>query len=199
MAAREARHFESPALFRRWLAKHHASAGELWVGFFKKGTGRPSLTWPESVDEALCFGWIDGRRQGLDAARYRIRFTPRRKGSIWSAVNVERFAVLEASGRVRRAGRAAFADRRENRSGVYSYEQRRDRLDEPYASLLRRNKKASVFFESRPASYRRAAVWWVVSAKQEETRRRRLERLISLSAAGRLIPQFTRRPRPGSR
>ena len=187
-------HFASPEAFRRWLRQNHASAAELWVGFHKKATGRPSITWPESVDQALCFGWIDGLRRGVDESSYMIRFTPRRRGSVWSAVNVRRYRELEASGKLARAGREAFADRRENRSGIYSYENRRERLDEPYATRLRRNRRAARFFESQPPSYRRAAIWWVVSAKQEATRRRRLERLVRESAAGRRLPQFTRRP-----
>lgn len=185
--------FRSPAAFRQWLEKHHAAKVELWVGYFKKGSGKPSLTWPESVDEALCFGWIDGLRKGIDASRYTIRFTPRRAGSIWSAVNVRRVEALRRAGRMRPAGLKAHAARRENRSGIYSYEQRREQLDEPYAGLLRRNRAAWAFFQAQPASYRRAAVWWVVSAKREETRLRRLVKLIDESVKGRHIAQFTRR------
>jgi len=189
------RHFASAAKLREWLARRHATATELWVGFHKKATGKPSVTWPESVDEALCYGWIDGIRKSLGETSYAIRFTPRRKGSIWSAVNIRRAAVLRAEGRMAAAGLAAFEVRKENKSGIYSYEQRRDRLDAPYAATLRRNAAARRFFEAQPASYRRAAVWWVVSAKQEATRQRRLDRLIRDSESGRRIAQFTR-PEP---
>jgi uncharacterized protein YdeI (YjbR/CyaY-like superfamily) len=188
--------FPRPADFRRWLAEHHADARELWVGYHKKGSGRPSLTWPESVDEALCFGWIDGVRKRIDDDRYAIRFTPRKPGSVWSAVNIKRAEVLAAEGRMQPAGLRAFEARREDRSGVYSYEGRRDSLDEPYATALRKNAAAWAFFQAQPASYRKAACWWVVSAKQEATRLRRLARLVEESARGRRLPQFTRKP-PG--
>ena len=184
--------FKSPSDFRKWLAVHHANAKELLVGFYKKGTGKQSITWPESVDEALCFGWIDGIRRRIDDDSYSIRFTPRKASSTWSAVNIGRVNELIREGRMAPAGEKAFAARKENRSGIYSYEQRSAELIEPYAGKLRRNKAALKFFASQPPSYRKAANWWVISAKQEETRLRRLEKLISLSAAGQTIPQFTR-------
>jgi uncharacterized protein YdeI (YjbR/CyaY-like superfamily) len=187
--------FKSPSDFRKWLAAHHANAKELFVGFYKKDTGKQSITWPESVDEALCFGWIDGIRRRIDDESYSIRFTPRKTSSTWSAVNIARATELSREGRMSPAGENAFAARKENRSGIYSYEQRSAELVEPYAGKLRRNKKASKFFVSQPPSYRKAANWWVISAKQEETRLRRLEKLISLSAAGQTIPQFTRLPK----
>jgi uncharacterized protein YdeI (YjbR/CyaY-like superfamily) len=187
--------FKSPFDFRRWLAAHHANATELLVGFYKKDTGKPSITWPESVDEALCFGWIDGIRRRLDEDSYSIRFTPRKTSSTWSAVNIKRADILLQQGRMTPAGEKAFAARKENRSGIYSYEQRSAELVEPYAGKLRRNKAALKFFSSQPASYRKAANWWVISAKQEETRTKRLEQLIKLSAAAQTIPQFTRRPK----
>ncbi len=133
--------FANPAAFRRWLQKHYATAPELWVGFYKKHTGRPSITWPESVDEALCVGWIDGLRKTIDEESYRIRFTPRRRGSIWSAVNIKRVAVLTNEKRMLPAGLAAFARRTENRSGIYAYEQRSEHLPEPYAACSARTKK----------------------------------------------------------
>ena len=185
--------FATPAAFRAWLARHHRSAAELLVGFHKRASGTASLTWPESVDEALCFGWIDGVRRRLDADRYTIRFTPRRPGSIWSAVNCRKVLSLEAAGRLRPAGRAAYAARRANRSGRYSYEQRPRRLPAPYARLLAASPAAHRFFLGQAPWYRRAAIWWVVSARGAATRLRRAGRLIELSAAGRLIPQFTRR------
>ena len=125
---------------------------ELWIGFYKKNSGKPSITWPESVDEALCVGWIDGIRKSIDAESYMIRFTPRRRGSIWSAVNIKRVEVLTNEKRMQPPGLAAFAARRENKSGIYSYEQRGEHLPEPYAGLLRRNKKAWEFFEAQPPS-----------------------------------------------
>ena len=185
--------FKSPSNFRKWLAAHHANATELLVGFYKKDTGKPSITWPESVDEALCFGWIDGVRRRIDEGSYSIRFTPRKTSSTWSAVNIRRARELIRAGRMTPAGQEALEARKENRSGIYSYEQRSAELVEPYASALRRNKAASKFFASRPPSYRKAANWWVVSAKKEETRLKRLEQLIKHSGAGQLIPQFLRR------
>ncbi|HBB87055.1 MAG TPA: bacteriocin-protection protein [Blastocatellia bacterium] len=187
--------FKSPSDFRKWLAAHHANAKELLVGFYKKDTGKQSITWPESVDEALCFGWIDGIRRRIDDDSYSIRFTPRKTSSTWSAVNIARAKELSREGRMAAAGENAFVARKENRSGIYSYEQRSAELIEPYAGKLRRNKAAAKFFASQPPSYRKAANWWVISAKQEETRLRRLEKLISLSAAGQTIPQFTRLPK----
>jgi uncharacterized protein YdeI (YjbR/CyaY-like superfamily) len=186
-------YFPTPAHFRKWLEKHHAVAASLWVGYYKKGSGRPSITWPESVDEALCFGWIDGLRQSVDETAYTMRFTPRKPRSVWSAINIARAKVLIAEGRIRPAGLAAFEARHENRSGIYSYEQRGDQLAEPYAGPLRKNAAAWKFFQAQTASYRKAAGWWVVSAKKEETRLSRLAKLIDLSARGKPIPQFTRR------
>jgi uncharacterized protein YdeI (YjbR/CyaY-like superfamily) len=195
MRLKQPKFFKSPSDFRKWLAAHHAKAMELLVGFYKKGTGKPSINWPESVDEALCFGWIDGIRRRLDEDSYSIRFTPRRSSSTWSAVNIRRAQELIQQGRMTPAGRNAFAARKENRSGIYSYEQRSAELVEPYASTLRRNKAALKFFESQPPSYRKAANWWVISPKKEETRLKRLNQLIKLSAANQIIPQFIRRPK----
>jgi uncharacterized protein YdeI (YjbR/CyaY-like superfamily) len=185
--------FRSAAGFRAWLTRHHANAAELWVGYYKKESGKPSMTWPQSVDEALCFGWIDGIRKRVSDSSYTIRFTPRRPTSIWSAVNIARIKALVAQGAMRPAGIAAFAARRKNRSGVYSYEQRPKALPEPYARLLRRDRTAWKYFQAQTPSYRRAATWWVISAKQEKTRLKRLGQLTQLSALGRLIPQFVRR------
>ena len=187
--------FPTPAHLRKWFDKNHGSAGELWIGYFRKGTGTRSVTWPESVDEALCVGWIDGIRKSVDEESYAIRFTARRSGSIWSAVNIRRAQALEAEGRMRPAGRKAFEAREENKSGIYSYEQRQAGLEEPYAGALRKNRAASRFFEGQPASYRKAACWWVVSAKREETRWKRLKNLVEHSSRGERIPQFTRKER----
>jgi uncharacterized protein YdeI (YjbR/CyaY-like superfamily) len=180
-------YFSTPADLRRWFRANHATAGEVWVGFYKRGSGKPSITWPESVDEALCVGWIDGIRKRIDDASYTIRFTPRRKGSIWSAVNMARVKVLTAEERMRPAGAKAFAARLENKSGIYAYEQRRDRLEEPYAGLLKKNKAAWTFFEAQPPSYRKVVGWWIVSAKREETRLQRLQKLTEACARGKRL------------
>jgi uncharacterized protein YdeI (YjbR/CyaY-like superfamily) len=177
--------FKTPAAFRGWLAAHHATSNELWVGFYKKGSGKPSLTWPESVDEALCFGWIDGIRKSIDEESYRIRFTPRKPTSVWSAVNIKNVAKLIEENRMQPPGMNAFAARKENRSGIYSYEQRSAELVEPYLAKLKRNKTAWKFFQAQPPSYRKVLNWWVVSAKKEETRLKRLDKLIEESAQGR--------------
>jgi len=179
--------FASAADLRQWFEKNHTSAEELWVGYYKKATGRPSVTWPESVDEALCFGWIDGIRERVDDVSYKIRFTPRRKGSVWSNINIKRVEAMLEEGRVRGNGLKAFNARRENKSGIYSYEQRRDQLEEPYNSLMRKEKAAWTFFQAQPPSYRKAVGWWVVSAKQEATRLKRLQKLIDLSASGKRL------------
>jgi uncharacterized protein YdeI (YjbR/CyaY-like superfamily) len=192
------RFFATPADFRRWLERHHGRAPELLVGFHKRGSGRPSISWPESVDEALCFGWIDGIRRRVDEERYTIRFTPRRPGSIWSSVNIRRVRMLAATERMAPAGLEAFAARRANASGRYSYEQRPAELVAPYSGMLKRNVAAQGFFSGQTPSYRRAATWWVLSARREETRLRRAATLVKLSAAGQLIPQFVRRS-PGVR
>ena len=175
-------YFRTAADLRKWFRANHAKAAELWVGYYKKGSGKPSITWPESVDEALCVGWIDGIRKTLGDESYTIRFTPRRKGSIWSAVNIARIKVLTAEKRMRPVGVTAFAARRENKSGIYAYEQRRDRLEEPYAGLLAKNKAAHEFFEAQPPGYRKQMGWWIVSAKTEPTRMARLKTLIETSA-----------------
>ena len=183
--------FASPSHLRKWFEKHLATEPELWVGYFKKGFGRPSVTWPESVDEALCVGWIDGIRKTVDERSYKIRFTPRRARSIWSPVNIKRARELGAEGRMRPAGRQAFEARREYGSGIYSYEQRRDQLAEPYGSMLKKNASAWAFFQAQPPSYRKAMGWWIVSAKKEETREMRLGQLIRDSARGRRVPLLT--------
>jgi uncharacterized protein YdeI (YjbR/CyaY-like superfamily) len=189
------RFFASAAEFGKWLKEHHDKADVLLVGFHKIGTGKPSLTWPESVDEALCWGWIDGVRNRIDDESYTVRFTPRRLGSNWSAVNIRRAEALVRDGRMQPAGTRAFEAKREERFGVYSYEQRPKELVEPYAGMLARNAKARAFFESQSPSYRRTATWWVVSAKKEETRTARAKQLVSLCAKGQLIPGFLRKPK----
>jgi uncharacterized protein YdeI (YjbR/CyaY-like superfamily) len=178
--------------FRAWLEDNHDAATELLVGFHKKGSGKPSITWPESVEQALCFGWIDGVRRTLGDDSYTIRFTPRRSSSTWSRVNLEKVEELKRRGLMRPAGLQAYEERREARTGVYSYEQREAAaLPAEYEDRLRANAAAWEFWTSRPPSYRKAAVWWVVSAKQEETRERRLARLIDDSQEGRTVPPLT--------
>jgi len=179
--------FKTQSDFRRWFEKHHDSSKELLVGFYKKGSGRPSITWPESVDEALCFGWIDGIRRSIDDVSYTIRFTPRRKSSIWSAVNIKRAGELIDQGLMKTAGLKAFQARKENKSGIYSYEQRTERLPDPYARQFKKNKTAWAFFQAQPPGYRKIAGWWIVSAKKEETRLKRLDKLIEESAENRRI------------
>jgi uncharacterized protein YdeI (YjbR/CyaY-like superfamily) len=176
------RFFAKPEDLRAWLEKHHGAARELWVGFHKRASGKPSITWPESVDEALCFGWIDGLRKSIDETSYRIRFTPRKPTGKWSTVNTRRMAELIAAGRVRPAGLEAFAHRDEAKSGVYAYEQRYTaELGADFERRFRANAKAWANFQARPPWYRRQATYWVVSAKREETRERRLESLIGSS------------------
>lgn len=180
-------YFRTPAHLRKWFEKHHQTEQELQVGFYKKDSGKASITWPESVAEALCFGWIDGIRRNVDESSYTIRFTPRKRTSIWSAINIKLAHQLIEQGLMQPAGLEAFKHRRENRSGIYSYEQRTAELPEPYFSQLRKHKAASTFFDAQPAGYRKQVSWWVVSAKQEETRLKRLEKLIAESAAGRRL------------
>ena len=177
--------FKTPAEFRAWLARHGAVESELVVGFYKRESGRPSMTWSESVDEALCFGWIDGVRTRIDEHSYKIRFSPRKPTSIWSAVNVEKVRVLQAAGRMTKAGLDAFARRSEERSRAYSYEQTKRAVLEPaQEAKFKKNKKAWKFFEAQPPSYRRMAAWYVVSAKRPETRQTRLTKVIEASANG---------------
>jgi uncharacterized protein YdeI (YjbR/CyaY-like superfamily) len=189
------RFFSTPQAFRAWLAKHHVHSAELWVGFHKRSTGRPSITWDEAVEEALCVGWIDGIRKSVDVDSYAIRFTPRKAGSTWSAVNVRRVEELTRAGRMRPAGLAAFEARTAERTGVYAYERAHAKLDAASERAFRANRAAWEFWQSRPPGYRRTATWWVVSAKREETRHRRLATLIDDSAHGRLIAQLAR-PKP---
>jgi uncharacterized protein YdeI (YjbR/CyaY-like superfamily) len=187
------RFFATPAKWREWLQRHHATAAEVWVGFHKRGSGRPSITWPESVDEALCFGWIDGVRKRLDERSYVIRFTPRRKGSVWSSINLARIKELTRLGLMRPAGLAAHEGRTTAKSGIYSYEQRkRARLPAAMQRRLKGNRAAWAFFQKQAPWYRQVTTWWIVSAKREETRERRLGTLIEDSAAGRRIKALTR-------
>jgi len=184
--------FKTPADLRKWLEKHHHKEVELLIGFYKKGTGKPSVTWPEVVDEALCFGWIDGLRKSIDEESYTIRVTPRKPRSTWSAVNIRRVEELTKQGRMTPAGLATFEKRTENRSGIYSYEQRPETFDPASEKKFKANQKAWGFFEIQPRSYRRAAIWWVISAKKDETRAKRLATLIDDSTRGKTLPALTR-------
>jgi uncharacterized protein YdeI (YjbR/CyaY-like superfamily) len=185
--------FATPADFRAWLDQHHASVQELSVGFYKKDSGKPSISWPQSVDVALCYGWIDGVRNTIDEISYRVRFTPRKKTSTWSAVNVKRVAELTKLGRMRPAGVQAFEARKGDKTGIYAYEQRKNaKLSRTYERQFRARKKAWEFFQAQPAWYRRTAAFRVISAKQEGTRLRRLAQLIKDSELGRPIKELTR-------
>jgi uncharacterized protein YdeI (YjbR/CyaY-like superfamily) len=189
----EATFFSTPDEFRAWLEAHHDSESELWVGYHRKATGKPSMTWSEAVDEALCFGWIDGKRQRIDEERHRQRFTPRRPQSNWSAINIAKIAELRAEGRMTPAGEAAFAARREDRSAVYSYERRHEAaFNAEQNATFRSNETAWAWFGGQSPSYRRTATFWVVSAKRPETREKRLATLIECSAAGRRVPPLAR-------
>jgi len=179
--------FRTPADFRSWLEKNHATATELWVGFYTKHSGKPSITRPESVDQALCFGWIDGLRKRVDEISYQIRFSPRRRGSIWSATNIKRAEELAREKQMRPIGLKAFAARIENKSGIYSYEQRSTKLRQPHAKLLKKNKAAWNFFQTQSPSYRKMIGWWIISAKKEATRMARLAKLIGESAKGKRL------------
>ena len=191
--------FKTPAEFRAWLEQHHSSEQELLVGFYKKGSGKPSITWPESVDAALCYGWIDGVRRSIDEVSYQIRFTPRKPTSTWSAINIKRVAELSKLGLMDPAGIQAFAARKRDKSAIYAYEQRHNaKLPAPYEKQFRANKKAWAFFQQQPPWYRRTATYRVISAKQESTRLKRLAQLIQDSEAGLPIKEL-RRPGKKSR
>ena len=179
------RFFGTAQAFRRWLERHAGTTPELLVGFHKVGSGRPSMSWSASVDEALCFGWIDGVRKRIDETSYSIRFTPRRPTSIWSAINIAKFEQLQAQGRMTPAGAAAFAQRSDAKSVVYAYEQASPaELAPDEWRAFRRHKAAWQFFEATPPGYRKLVLHWVTRAKKAETRAARLARLLEASAAG---------------
>ncbi|MFN8481557.1 MAG: YdeI/OmpD-associated family protein [Anaerolineae bacterium] len=184
-------YMESAEAFRAWLAENHATATELWVGFYNKASGRPSITYPESVDEALCYGWIDGLRKNVDATSYKIRFTPRKRTSIWSAVNIKRVEELIALRRVQPPGLAAFEARDPARTNRYSFEQEGGGLDPTLEAQFQANDAAWTFFQAQTASYRRTAMWWVMSAKKDETRQKRLSVLMESSEKHERLPQLT--------
>jgi uncharacterized protein YdeI (YjbR/CyaY-like superfamily) len=184
----EAIFFASPTEFRSWLEEHHETEPEIWVGYWKKATGKPTLTWSEAVDEALCFGWIDGKLQRIDEERHRQRFTPRRPNSNWSALNISKVAELRAQGRMTPAGEAAFAARRDD-AGELTYERRAEAaFDAEQEATFRANEAAWAWFGDQSESYRQLATFWVVSAKRPDTRARRLATLVECSAEGRRVP-----------
>jgi uncharacterized protein YdeI (YjbR/CyaY-like superfamily) len=191
------RFFDSAAAFRQWLAKHHASQSELLVGFYKTKSGRGGLTYAQAVDEALCFGWIDGVRHGIDADSYSIRFTPRKKRSIWSAVNLRHVARLEKAGRMAAAGLKVFRERDPKRAGIYSFENRPRTLAPSYRKEFAANRQAWAWFSAQPPWYRRTAAFWVMSGKKEQTQRRRLAVLIASSERERRAPPFSYSGRAG--
>jgi uncharacterized protein YdeI (YjbR/CyaY-like superfamily) len=190
------RFFSTPPEFRAWLVTHHENAVELWVGFYKKGSGKPSITWPESVDEALCFGWIDGVRKSLGDESYVIRFTPRKPRSIWSNVNLAKVTSLIAEGRMTPAGLAAYARRDPARSGIYAFERETATFEPADRKLFEQNRAAWKFFEAQPAYYRQVATHYVASAKKAETRARRLAALIDHSAKGERLPRYLSAKKP---
>jgi uncharacterized protein YdeI (YjbR/CyaY-like superfamily) len=191
--------FASPEEFYAWLEEHHETETEVYVGYYKTHTGRRGMSWSEAVDQALCFGWIDGRANGIDEDRYMQRFTPRKPGSNWSKINVAKVAKLQEAGLMRPAGLAAFERRTKDRTGVYAFERENAALPPEYEERLRANAAAAEYFAARPPWYRRTATHWVMSAKREETRARRLDRLIEDSANGLHIKPLRRaHPMEGS-
>jgi uncharacterized protein YdeI (YjbR/CyaY-like superfamily) len=184
--------FPTPKHFRTWLEKNHATERELIVGFYRKDCGKPSITWPESVEEALCFGWIDGIRRKLDDESYTIRFTPRKPSSIWSKINLATMDRLIASGRIAPAGKKVYESRDQAKTNRYSFEREASAFTPEQERQFRKHAKAWKFFEAQVPSYKKPAMWWVVSAKQEATREKRLAILIECSAQGLKIPQLRR-------
>jgi uncharacterized protein YdeI (YjbR/CyaY-like superfamily) len=184
-------HFSSPAEFRNWLAQNHATANELFIGFYKKSSGKEGATYSEALDEALCYGWIDGVRRSVDSESYTIRFTPRKSKSIWSLVNVRHVERLQKAGKMAEPGKKAFALREKQRTGIYAFEQKRPGLSAKFKKLFRANRRAWGFFAKQAPWYQRTAGYWVSSAKREETRVRRLAKLIEVSANGRRLDQLT--------
>src|SRR6188768_1901053 len=176
--------FSKPSDFRKWLQKNHKKETELIVGFYKVGSGKPSMTWPQSVDEALCFGWIDGVRKSIDKDCYQIRFTQRKPTSIWSANNIHKIEELTKQGLMQPAGLASFEKRKESKSKIYSYEKAEEVLAPNFIKQFKANKKAWDYFQALAPSYRKVSTHWVMSAKHETTRLKRLNQLISESAAG---------------
>lgn len=180
--------FKTPADFRAWLQKHYKTETELLVGFYKKDSGIPSITWPESVDQALCFGWIDGVRKNRDEQSYTIRFTPRKPTSIWSSINIAKVEKLKEEGLMMPEGLAAYELRKEHKSSIYSYEKEATPLTKEYEAIFKKNKKAWTFFDAQPPGYKKQMIHRIMDAKQEKTQLSRLEKLIAESGEGRRIP-----------
>jgi uncharacterized protein YdeI (YjbR/CyaY-like superfamily) len=188
--------FATPDDLRKWFEENHDKATEQWIGFYKKSTGKPSITWEQLVDQELCFGWIDGIRKSIDAESYANRITPRKPRSTWSAVNIKRVEELTKLGLMTPAGLKAFEKRTDANSSIYSYENRHNiQLDAAYEEQLKANEKAWAFFQAQAAWYQRSAVYWVMSAKKDETKLKRLQTLIDDSANGRTVAPFTRNPK----
>lgn len=183
--------FATQSDFRKWLERNHGKATELFVGFYKVGSGIPSMTWSQSVDQAICFGWIDGIRKSIDKDSYFIRFTPRKPTSIWSAVNIKKVEELSIQGLMQPAGLASFNFRKEHKSRIYAYEKEAIKLSDDFEKKFKANRKAWEFFQSLPPSYHKPAINWVMSAKQEATSIKRLEELINDSESGRKIKRLS--------
>lgn len=192
MAGSKPLFFKKQADLRKWFQKNHDKLDEAYIGYYKKDSGKESITWKESVDEALCFGWIDGVRNSIDGESYMNRFTPRRKGSNWSAINIKRIHELLELGLVHENGKKAFEARDKDKTAPYSAEQETIAFDSRQEAVFKKNKKAWKFFQEQPPSYRRPATWLVISAKQEATREKRLQQLIADSEAGLRIKELRR-------
>ena len=188
----KARFFGSQSAWHKWLERHHGQTTGLWVGFYRKNSGKRGISYAESLDEALCFGWIDGIRQSVDALSYAIRFTPRRKGSRWSAVNAKRVQTLIRMVRMQPSGLSAFRDYDAEETDRQTHERRNAQLHASYEGQFRAHRAAWEYFRARPPSYQKLTTWWVMSAKKEETRRRRLATLIECSGQEQVIPPFAR-------
>jgi len=183
--------FENQSDFRKWLEENHKKETALLVGFYKVKSGKPSMSWSQSVDQAICFGWIDGIRKTIDQDSYTIRFTPRKQTSNWSAINIKKVETLTEQGLMQAAGLEIFKLRKEHKSGIYAYENEGVKLTDDFEQKFKANKKAWAFFQSLPPSYYKPALKWVMSAKQETTRLKRLEELINDSEAGRKIKSLS--------
>jgi uncharacterized protein YdeI (YjbR/CyaY-like superfamily) len=175
--------FKTPLEFRKWLEQNHKKETELVVGFYKVGSGKPSITWPQSVDEALCVGWIDGVRKSIDEESYSIRFTPRKSNSIWSAINIAKVEELKKQGRMKEVGLAAYEKKETHRTKIYSHENEPAKLSPSYEKIFKANKQAYDYFNTQSPSYKKVCFHWIMSAKQEATQVRRLEKLILISEA----------------
>lgn len=184
------RYFRSGAEFRKWLEKNHDKADELWIGIYKKDSGKKGIAYKEIVDVALCYGWIDGLVKSVDKASYMQRITPRHPKSVWSAINIKRVKELTNEGLMHPAGEKAFKERDPTKTGLYSFENQPQKLPPAFEKRFKAKKKAWDFFQAQPPGYRRVAIWWVTSAKRDDTKERRLQTLIDDSVAGRRLKQF---------